>query len=205
MKFIFKLNNKVKRVLCKYKINNYPVKADTVWKRIKDSDYEVSDSGLVRNIHFNRLVNGHVNIYGYRIFTLIINSKPVVISAHRLVAYLFCENPNPDIYNVVNHKNEEKLDNRAANLEWCTQSYNHDYGNALIKQANSHSRALVLVKDNKKIIAKNSPCLADYFKTTNTGFADYIKKKKTYYGYTVRYVYPKEKELLGENPLVIIV
>lgn len=58
---------------------------------------------------------------------------------------------------------------------------------------------------NKKIIAKNSPCLADYFKTTNTGFADYIKKKKTYYGYTVRYAYPKEKELLGENPLVIIV
>lgn len=35
--------------------------------------------------------------------------------------------------------------------------------------------------------------------------ADYIKKKKTYYGYTVRYAYPKEKELLGENPLVIIV
>lgn len=201
MKFIFKLNNKVKRVLCKYKINNYPVKADTVWKRIKDSDYEVSDSGLVRNIHFNRLINGHINIYGYRIFTLRINSKPVVISAHRLVAYLFCENPNPNIYNVVNHKNEEKLDNRAVNLEWCTQPYNHDYGNALIKQANSHSRALVLIKDNKKIIAKNSPCLADYLKLLILVLPIISKRKRLTMVIQLDMPILKKKNFLGKIPL----
>jgi hypothetical protein len=41
---------------------------------------------------------------------------------HRLIARAFL--PNPQNLPVINHKNGVRDDNRAANLEWCTNMYN---------------------------------------------------------------------------------
>ena len=41
---------------------------------------------------------------------------------HRLMAQTFI--PNPNHYDIVNHKNGNKRDWRLSNLEWCTRSYN---------------------------------------------------------------------------------
>ncbi len=46
---------------------------------------------------------------------------------HRLVAEAFI--PNPNGYAVINHKDENSLNNNVSNLEWCTQEYNTNYGN----------------------------------------------------------------------------
>lgn len=45
---------------------------------------------------------------------------------HKLVAKAFI--PNPDGLPFINHKDENSLNNRADNLEWCTQKYNCNYG-----------------------------------------------------------------------------
>ena len=53
------------------------------------------------------------------------------MSVHRIIAETFIM--NPDSLPEVNHKNGDKTDNRAANLEWVTTSENqkHAYANNL--------------------------------------------------------------------------
>lgn len=51
------------------------------------------------------------------------NQKSFLV--HRLVAYTFIN--NPDNLPCVNHKNEDKLDNRVDNFEWCDYRYSNTY------------------------------------------------------------------------------
>lgn len=68
---------------------------------------------------------------GYLVFHR--TEKGGSISIHRLVALAFI--PNPDNLPCVNHINENKIDNRAENLEWCDYKYNNTYGSRLNKMA----------------------------------------------------------------------
>lgn len=56
---------------------------------------------------------------------------------HRLVAEAFI--PNPNGYKEINHKDENKGNNHASNLEWCSRKYNINYGNRALKMALSTS------------------------------------------------------------------
>ena len=55
---------------------------------------------------------------------------------HRLVAEAFIVNPEPTIRTIVNHKKGKKIDCRASQLEWVTQSENiqHAWDNGLCKR-----------------------------------------------------------------------
>lgn len=56
-------------------------------------------------------------------------------AVHRLVAEAFL--PNPDRLPEVNHKDENTMNNRADNLEWCTRQYNIEYSkNKAVYQIN---------------------------------------------------------------------
>ena len=61
---------------------------------------------------------------------------------HRIVAEAFISSPNG--YPQVNHKDENKLNNRVDNLEWCTARYNCLYGTHVerSKQARKQNRWL---------------------------------------------------------------
>lgn len=61
--------------------------------------------------------NGYLNV--------MLDGKTYLV--HRLVAEAFI--PNPENLPQVNHKDENKENNRDINLEWCTASYNSNYGN----------------------------------------------------------------------------
>lgn len=55
------------------------------------------------------------------------------ITVHRIVATAFV--PNPDNLPIINHKDENALNNQADNLEWCTTAYNNVYGTQLIRRS----------------------------------------------------------------------
>lgn len=113
-----------------------------IWKPIKNYEdlYEVSNIGRVKSLQHeiaqvDRYGNKTIHIYsekihkgyydrttGYRKIQLYKNGKPSMAYIHRLVAEAFCDNPNN--YDIVDHKNGRKLDNRANNLRWVTQKTN---------------------------------------------------------------------------------
>ena len=59
-------------------------------------------------------------INGY--YRITVDNK--LLTIHRLVALTFVKNDNPFIYNVVNHKDGNKLNNHFINLEWISQKEN---------------------------------------------------------------------------------
>ena len=72
------------------------------------------------------ILKGVIKNSGYIGVILKVNNKFKCELIHRLVAKTFI--PNPDNLPCVNHKDEDKLNNTASNLEWCNHKYNNNYG-----------------------------------------------------------------------------
>ena len=90
--------------------------------------YQVSNTGKVKSLHFNRnkIINQRIRGKGYYAVTLCKDKENRHYFVHRLVAMAFI--PNPDNLPQVNHKSEVKTDNTVGNLEWCDNRYNINYG-----------------------------------------------------------------------------
>lgn len=85
--------------------------------------------GRVKNKH-GRILKPEIR-NGYYSVDLIKNGKRYKFRIHRLVAEAFV--PNPDNLLIINHKDEDKLNNIASNLEWCDRKYNQHYDSAIKK------------------------------------------------------------------------
>lgn len=97
------------------------------WKDIKGfENYQISTNGRVWSKIKKKYLKGCSNRYGYLRVCLIKNKKQVEKKIHRLVAEAFI--PNPENLPEVNHKDENKENNRIENLEWCNRAYNVNYG-----------------------------------------------------------------------------
>ena len=99
-----------------------------IWKSVKNFEtlYEVSSLGRVRN-KYHKIMKTYFNNSGYCCLKLTNNKKKVAKLVHRLVAEAFIPNPDNLLYKEVNHKNEDKTDNRAENLEWVTSAENKQH------------------------------------------------------------------------------
>ena len=93
------------------------------WKAISGYEgiYEVSDLGRVRSlVHRNRWKPGILKPLkhprGYIQVGLRKDGHTKQTLVHRLVAEAFI--PNPQGLDTVNHKDEDKTNNSASNLEW---------------------------------------------------------------------------------------
>ncbi len=101
---------------------NNPMKEE--WRRCQYPfvRYEVSNLGNLRHIRNKKNRKLRNNNCGY-LFTLIqVGGKQKVLYVHQQVALCFCDGWAEG--KEVNHKNGNKHDNRAENLEWVTRSEN---------------------------------------------------------------------------------
>ena len=101
-----------------------------------DGVFLVSNLGRIKDGLDDKILNPSF-WEDYQVVTLYHNFKDInttgiseictkTLSVHRIVASVFI--PNPDNLPYVNHKDENKLNNRADNLEWCDPKYNRQYG-----------------------------------------------------------------------------
>ena len=88
-----------------------------MWSTILDN-YEISDEGKIRNIRTGRMLKQFIGKDGY-VRTQIGGKTRTV---HRLVALAFIPEVDGKVF--VNHKDGNKQNNNATNLEWCTRSEN---------------------------------------------------------------------------------
>lgn len=86
--------------------------------------YEASNLGRIRNAKTGRILKPFDDGRGY----MLIDLERKQFRVHRIIATTFLINDNPNEKTVVNHKDENPLNNCVDNLEWCTQEYNLNYG-----------------------------------------------------------------------------
>lgn len=98
-----------------------------IWKDIPNYEglYQASNLGKIKSLYRNKILSPCKDKDGYLKVLLYKNKKRKNISVHRLIALTFLD--NYDNFPVVNHKDENKQNNRVDNLEWCTIFYNNRY------------------------------------------------------------------------------
>ena len=124
---------------------------EEIWKDIPGYEgyYQVSNIGRVKSleriVHYKpgsksanphkshivreRILTQRVADTGYYVVTLSKGAKRKIALVHRLIACSFITNKDPAAMRDINHKDGCRTNNDIDNLEWCTRSYNVNYGN----------------------------------------------------------------------------
>lgn len=90
-------------------------------KTLTLDDYEITREGQVINKRTGHILKPQPNGKGY--LRVVLGKQRYFV--HRLVAMNHI--PNPNNYEQVNHKDGNKLNNNADNLEWVSNQMNRDH------------------------------------------------------------------------------
>lgn len=170
--------------------------------------YEVSSYGRVRSLdryvktcygsyrlHKGKVLSPGIRPDGY----LVVSLQYRMFRVHRLVAEAFI--PNPDNLPQVNHKDEDKSNNRFDNLEWCDSKYNNNYGTARIRAKetaikNGYCTGLSKEEYRKKYYQENNDKIKEYRKEYSQ---KYYQENKDKIKDNVRSYYQNHKKECNER------
>lgn len=122
--------------------------------------YEVSNYGRVRNRVTGKYIKQRISANYYEVqFT--INRKNHHAFVHRLVAYTFMDNPDPEVLNIVNHIDENPTNNRLDNLEFCDREWNATWGTVIdrvrsTKKAKGQFTSVYVIRKSDQSVFKFS-------------------------------------------------
>lgn len=145
---------------------------------VKDVDYIVSSDGKVYSAstyspsYYHKEISQRLNSDGYLQVTVGKTGHRSQYRVHRMVAEAFV--PNPNNLPEVNHKDYDRTNNNADNLEWCTHAdnvahsagtghYSHfgadnpNYGNDTLKKKYAANPELAKI-NNGRPGAQNGRC-----------------------------------------------
>lgn len=134
------------------------------WKEIINyPNYEISNYGNVRSKDRYVIRNGRKSFVkgqmlkqfmakGYMRVALYNGDRcsRKQFQVHVLVAKHFI--PNPNDFPIVNHKDENKQNNKWDNLEWCTKKYNANYGTCIKRRVEHQDWNEIAAKQSKEVL-----------------------------------------------------
>lgn len=130
-----------------------------LWKTIDgyDGRYEVSNFGRVKSVNFGnrglpKIMKPEVTSKGYLAIGLCKNGKKKTYRIARLVALAFV--PNESGLPEVNHKDEDKTNNCADNLEWCDRAYNNNYGTRISRATGAIRKPVLQYTEDGQLLAR---------------------------------------------------
>lgn len=119
-----------------------------IWKEVVgyDKPFEVSNYGRLRAkfsrngkpINEYRQIETTDNGNGYLRFARRKDGKPKTVYVHKVVASAFIKNPRG--LTEINHLDENKHNNNANNLEWCTHKENCQHGTRNQRSGQKHAK-----------------------------------------------------------------
>lgn len=133
------------------------------WKDVAGFEgiYEVSNRGAVRSVDritrcgkraSGKILSAKGNNRGYVQLHLYKGGECHMKLLHRVVAEAFIE--NPENLPQINHKDENKHNNHADNLEWCSNLYNRRYGTGYKRSCDKHDYKKIADMKKKTVIQK---------------------------------------------------
>ncbi len=141
------------KFIWKYKNKEIEIIKDDDFKQIgivddyDFSNYEINKFGQVRNIKSKKLLKQTIRNRYYKI-NLVIKNKTYKRPVHRLIAHVYIPKKN-NKYNVVNHIDENKLNNDLNNLEWTTSKLNTQHSLAKkVKQLDKKTNELIKIHNS---------------------------------------------------------
>ncbi len=160
-----------------------------IWKDIVGYEglYQVSNLG---NVKSKRKVLSQTKGKYLKVI-LSKNGKEKVVNVHRLVAQAFI--PNIDNLPQVNHKDENKYNNKVENLEWCDNKYNNNYKDKAKRSSIGQSKYKIIQKDKNNNIIKIWPNIWELRHNTSYDTTNIRKCCKGQYEYAYGYKWEYEQ------------
>lgn len=181
-----------------------------IWKELPEYEglYQISNYGRIKRIPRNDQGLGNRTLAkirkynfdkdGYCVVVLSKDGIKRVKKVHRLVLETFL--PNSEQLPMVNHKDEDKTNNRLSNLEWCTAKYNCNYGTALERTAKKLTNRTdcsisVLCFNLKGVMIREYPSISEVKRTFGKNVNHIYKVISHGGGYANGYVWIQKENI----------
>ena len=115
---------------------------------------------------------------------------------HRIVAFIFVPNPNPEEYNIVNHIDSVRYHFKKENLEWCDYKWNAKREN---QKKPSYSTRYIRLDDGK--IFTGEEIAKEYSDSAAQSIVRSIRERKKYRGFSWKVINIVLEDYLSRHPL----